>query len=137
VGTEPDNTAALATDRAVGADTPEPCVTPRLGGERPTLSRYFALRGITANKYCAVMRLAREISKEILGGTTRPYEGAKQIWEISLRLPEDHLPDLDSFVYAASEWEERPEDRHVFERGIVTAAKELLVDEEADRRPNS
>lgn len=74
----------------------------------------------------AVMHLAREIAKRIVTGTTVPYEGAKQIWELSLRLADEDLSELDSFVYAASEWEDRPEDRRAFEDGIMTAARELV-----------
>lgn len=74
----------------------------------------------------AVERLARESAKEILSGEISPYQGAKRIWQLSLCLHEEHLPDLDSFVYGASEWEDRPEDRHAFEAGIVDAARELV-----------
>ncbi len=74
----------------------------------------------------AVMRLARGTAERIINGIATPYEGVKQIWELSLRLQEEHLSDLDSFVYAASEWEDRPEDRRVFEDGIVAAARELV-----------
>ncbi len=78
------------------------------------------------SKRDAVMHLAREIAKEISSRTKAPYEGAVQIWELSLRLPEENFSELDSFVYAASEWVGRPEDRHIFEDGIVAAARELV-----------
>ena len=77
------------------------------------------------SKRDAVMRLARETAKGILSGTVAPCEGAKQIWELSLLIPNENLPELDSFIYAASEWEDRPKDRKVFEDGIVAAAVEL------------
>jgi len=78
------------------------------------------------NKRDAVMNLARETAKGILAGTTSAYLGAKQIWELTLRASDEHLPELDSLVYAASEWEDRPEDRGAFEEGIVTAARDLV-----------
>lgn len=78
------------------------------------------------SKRDAVMRLARETAKGILSGTTGAYEGAKQIWDLSLRVPDEELPELDTFVYAAGEWEDRPEDRRVFDDGIVAAARELV-----------
>lgn len=84
------------------------------------------LHSAVPSKRNAVLCLARETAKEILSGAMAPYDGAKQIWELSLRIPEEHLPQLDSFVYAASEWEHRPEDRHVFEDGIAAAARELV-----------
>jgi len=73
----------------------------------------------------AVMRLAREISQAIVAGTTAPHDGAKRIWDLTLRVPGERFPDLDTFIYAASEWEERPEDRRFFDEGIVAAAREL------------
>jgi hypothetical protein len=77
--------------------------------------------------HAAVVRLAREISMQLLRGNLSAYDGAKQIWELTLRVPEEHFPELDSFVYAASEWAERPKDRKLFNEGIVAAAKELLI----------
>ena len=74
----------------------------------------------------AVMHLAREIAKEILAGTMEAYLGAKEIWEITLRATDEDFPELDTFVYAASEWEDRPEDRKVFAEGIVAAARDLV-----------
>lgn len=74
----------------------------------------------------AVMRLARGTAEGILGGTTDAYEGAKQIWSLALRVPDEDLPELDSFVYAASEWEDRPEHRRTFNEGIVAAARALV-----------
>jgi hypothetical protein len=74
----------------------------------------------------AAMGLARDIATKVLDGATTPYGGAKQIWELSLRIPDEHLPQLDTFIYAASEWEDRPEDRNIFAEGIVVAARELV-----------
>lgn len=79
------------------------------------------------SKRDAVMRLARETAKELLSGAMAPHAGAKQIWELSLRAPDEDLPELDLFVYAASEWEDRPEDRPVFEDGVAAAARELVI----------
>ena len=79
------------------------------------------------SKRDAVMHLARETAERIVNGATAPYEGAKQIWELFLRLPDEDLSELHSFVYAASEWEDRPEDRHAFEDGVVAAARELVT----------
>jgi hypothetical protein len=43
-----------------------------------------------------------------------------------LRVPTEQIPELDPFIYAASEWEERPEDRVHFEEGIVSEARALV-----------
>jgi hypothetical protein len=73
----------------------------------------------------AVMLLARECAAQICSGATSPYEGARRIWMLSRRA-EAQLPALDPFVYAASEWEDRPEDRAYFETAIKGEARDLL-----------
>ncbi|MEM7051982.1 MAG: hypothetical protein AAF604_20105 [Acidobacteriota bacterium] len=84
------------------------------------------LRVAVPGKRDAVMHLARETAKGILSGTTGVYLGAKQIWDLTHRASDEEFPELDSFVYAASEWEDRPEARHDFEEGIVAAAREFV-----------
>lgn len=74
----------------------------------------------------AVMLLARDAASEIGGGTVAPYTGAKQIWDLTLCVPIEPIPELDPFIYAASEWEERHEDRVKFERDIIREARSLL-----------
>jgi hypothetical protein len=71
----------------------------------------------------AVMCLAKEISKEILDGATPPVEGARRIWDLSLLASGEPIGDLDTFVYAASEWDARPDARPEFEKGILAAAR--------------
>jgi hypothetical protein len=91
----------------------------------PLLDRALAELGSPPlSDAAAVMRLAREISQAIIAGTTAPYDGAKEIWALTLRAPGERFPDLDAFIYAASEWEERPEDRQFFDEAIVAAARE-------------
>jgi hypothetical protein len=71
--------------------------------------------------------LAREAAKELLRGAISPYEGAKGIWRLSLLLSGEDLSTFDPFIYAASEWEDRPEDRSEFDKEIREAAKVLLA----------
>jgi hypothetical protein len=78
------------------------------------------------SKRDAVMHLARETAKRILAGTSGAYLGAKAIWDYTLRASDEDFAELDTFVYGASEWEDRPEDRVAFEEGIVAAARELV-----------
>lgn len=76
------------------------------------------------SRYEAVLSLAKETAMKILRRDVMPYEGAKIIWMLSLKV--DHeICALHPFVYAASEWE-RIEDRLLFERGIVEEAKILV-----------
>lgn len=96
-------------------------------GARPLFERALCELGISVpDKRKAIMRLAREMARDIVSGTTRAYDGAMAIWDLALRAPTENLPELDAFVYAASEWEDRPEHRAVFEEGIKAAARELL-----------
>ena len=74
----------------------------------------------------AALLLATEVARRITQRTVSPYEGAKEIWRIA-RTSDEDLTELDTFVYAASEWEERPKARKRFEGGIVAAARDLLL----------
>lgn len=78
------------------------------------------------NQHDAVMLLAREYAKQILDGKISAYLGARRIWDIAV-IPDEHVPELDTFEYGASEWEDRPEDAKIFEKGIIAAAKDLLA----------
>jgi len=94
---------------------------------RTLFDRALAELGIDApSKRDAVMFLARETATALLSGAITPHAGANQIWELSLRIANENLPQLHTFVYAASEWEDRPEDRQVFEDGITAAARDLV-----------
>jgi hypothetical protein len=77
----------------------------------------------------AVHRLAQETARQILCGALSPYAGSKRIWELTLLNPDEAVASLDPFIYAASEWEERPHERHFFETSIIQAAEELVRDE--------
>ena len=78
----------------------------------------------------AAMLVATEIALRITKGIVSPYDGAKEIWRISVGMHPEQLPELDAFIYAASEWEDRPKHREVFSAGIVSAAHNLV---EAER----
>ena len=73
----------------------------------------------------AAILLATEVARRITQGTVSPYEGASEIWGI-VRSSSEHLPELDTFVYGASEWEERPKARKRFAAGVVAAAHDLV-----------
>jgi len=62
----------------------------------------------TPSPHEAAILVATEVASRIVGGATSPYDGAKAIWNIVGRLPLEDLSELDTFVYAAGEWEERP-----------------------------
>lgn len=88
------------------------------------------LRIVKPAKRDAVVALAREVAKQIKAGTITPYEGAKEIWDLTLLDLDAHFPELDTFVYGASEWEDRPIDRGAFAEGIMAAARKFVCEEE-------
>ena len=79
------------------------------------------------SKRKAAKKVALEAMISILDGTVTPYGGARRIWQLC-RLLEEPLPELDPFIYAASEWEDRPGDRRFFDKEIVDAARAILAD---------
>jgi hypothetical protein len=74
----------------------------------------------------AALDVAREVARNILSGSTSPRDGSESISRMASQLsPREHLPQLDTFLYADSEWDDRPHDRELFEKGIVAAARDL------------
>lgn len=73
----------------------------------------------------ALYELARYAAERIVRQEIGPYDGAKLIWEATLQSGVDHQHTLDPFIYAASEYEDRPEDRGHFSEAIMREAREL------------
>lgn len=72
-----------------------------------------------------VVAAAIQISASILEGDLTPYEGARKIANLC-RAAEIHPPEeLHTFVYAESEWDDRPEDSNILAEGVVAAAREM------------
>lgn len=71
----------------------------------------------------AARMYAVDICVQIVGRQISPLEGANRIWDASIRVNDPDFHDLDTFVYAASELEDRPMDRDFFEREIVKEAR--------------
>jgi hypothetical protein len=74
----------------------------------------------------AAKSLALEVARKVTEGCLPPYDGAKRIWDLTLRIHPERIHDLDPFVYAASEWEDRPADRAFFENAILREARAFL-----------
>jgi len=71
---------------------------------------------------------ARVIAEAILRGLVEPYVGARTIWAAASRVHEtSEFHELDPFIYAASEYEDRPNDRAFFASAIESEARSLLV----------
>lgn len=77
----------------------------------------------------ALLRLAVLASADVLAERVSPNEGARRIWDLTLQVPELHLGTLDTFIYAASEWDERPDDQPQFAEAIRAAARALVGDQ--------
>ncbi|WP_374379367.1 hypothetical protein [Dongia sp.] len=65
---------------------------------------------------------ASEISRLILSRELTPYDGAREIWEISRRVDTPDFHDFDTFIYAASEMEDRPDHTKFFVDVILKEA---------------
>ena len=91
------------------------------------LKKALAELGCRGIKIVDALRLyAKSIAKSIIAGEMSPQDGATRIWRTKTNA---HLPDFhefDGFIYAASELEDRPEDREIFESGILAEARSLL-----------
>jgi len=74
----------------------------------------------------ALLSYTRLISDEILLGNLSPYEGAKKIWHASINLNEP-VHEVDAFVYAASEFEDRFEDQDFFTSEILKEARRWII----------
>ena len=66
----------------------------------------------------ALKHYAKIVSASILASEVAPMEGAKRIWRATLNANVEGFHDLDGFIYAASELENRPEDEELFEKAI-------------------
>lgn len=66
---------------------------------------------------------ATVISRQILSGDLSPQAGANKLWDASIRVNDPDFHDLDTFIYAASELQSRPEDQDFFHSEIVKEAK--------------
>jgi len=116
----------------VGYDVPSLYVLAALSGKETVDSKEVFLRvmrelGMSLpSKHAAVLTLSQALARDILSGTITPEIGARKIWDLTLRAPTEQISGLDTFVYAASEWDERPEDCAMFEKGVRDAAAKLV-----------
>jgi hypothetical protein len=70
--------------------------------------------------------LALHISRQLVEGSIDPFDGARDLAEISRAVESPQFHDLDAFVYAESEAEDRPEDREFFRREILKEARRWI-----------
>jgi predicted solute-binding protein len=63
------------------------------------------------------------VSKQIISGEITPQYGATRLWEASIRVGDPNFHELDTFIYAASELQTRPEDKDFFNKEIMREAE--------------
>lgn len=79
--------------------------------------------GGTMSKVDALRHYAKQISASILTKEMSPLKGAIFIWNATLNAQIPNFHELDCFIYAASEIEDRPSDKEFFESAIIEEAK--------------
>jgi hypothetical protein len=77
------------------------------------------------SKRDAAMRYAKWVASQITAKRIDIFSGANLISDAALRVDDDSFHDLDALVYAASESEDRPEDREFFSSSLLTEALRL------------
>ena len=78
------------------------------------------------SKINALKLYAKEVSSQILSGSIPPLEGASLIWRAHINSEEENFHDLDGFIYAASETDDRLEDKALFDQGILKEARRVV-----------
>jgi len=71
----------------------------------------------------ALKHYAKQISMWILSSEVTPRQGARLIWTATINAQEKDFHELDTFIYAASEMDDRPADKAFFEQAILEEAK--------------
>jgi hypothetical protein len=82
--------------------------------------------GLPDDMESAVREYVEAITAQIVRRDLAAYEGARKIWDAALLVPGTH--DYDPFIYAASEYDDRPGDRRFFEDEIMKEAKRWTDD---------
>lgn len=79
------------------------------------------------SKSDALRLYANYISAAMLASEITPLNGAKQIWNAVLDSGMECFHDLDPFIYAASEMEDRRGETEFFEQEILKEAKRWVT----------
>jgi hypothetical protein len=79
----------------------------------------------------ALQNYTRHVASLILASEVTPLIGAKRIWRAKLNVNGVKSHEWDSFIYAASELEERPLEKKIFEVAIIEEARRWVGQAEA------
>jgi hypothetical protein len=80
------------------------------------------------SKQDAALVYSKWVASQMISNHLDPLKGAALISDATLRVNDETFHDLDPFVYAASESEDRPEDRQFFLQAVLAEASKLLND---------
>jgi hypothetical protein len=123
-----DRIAVLANE-ALGTERESPAIRriTSLAGESGDLRELFAaalaeLHAAVPSRPAAAHIIAAAVATDLLVGNSDPFEAARTLSILS-RAVGPGFHELDSFVYAESEAEDRPQDRDFFARAILDEAR--------------
>ena len=84
---------------------------------------FLKQKGGGMSKMHALQLYAKIVSQQILESKVTAQDGAKEIWRATLKARIDGFHELDAFIYATSEMEDRPQERNLFEKAIMEEAR--------------
>lgn len=85
--------------------------------------KYLKQKGGGMLKTHALRMCAKIVSQQILESKVTAQDGAKEIWRATLKARIEGFHELDGFIYAASEMEDRPREGNLFEKAILEEAR--------------
>lgn len=74
--------------------------------------------------YQAAMLSASRVSRQLCGGEKEPIDAARAIWRIATQVPASQV-DLRPFIGLASEWDDDPDSRSLYDEEIRSRALPL------------
>ena len=91
----------------------------------PRFEKTLAAMGYRALEKAEALQICiKVVSLQIVKNEVAPYQGARLIWRAAHKVIGTH--EADPFIYAASEYEDRPEDQEFFANAIVEEARRRL-----------
>ena len=91
------------------------------------ITKFFEARNSgELSKLQALEIYTTHFANQILSKAIEPYLGARAIWKASSKAKIVGYHGVDPFIYAASEFEDRPGERSFFEAAITEEAKQWV-----------
>lgn len=127
-----EDIVAFATNALVAGSDDDLLVTiagatpAEIGSVRDLFANYLLKqqRGEMATSE-ALAIYTRSVCQQIIVGDVPPIEGARYIWRASSNLGDEEASTVDGFIYAASEAENRPNEKRFFEKIVLQEARRV------------